>query len=202
MSLLQRRYGRITLAALTVAGLGFSIPLINASADPSPTTACLDAGNVWVHVEVDDNVRGGCASAFGSGIEALTSAGFDVDLNDSGFVDAIDGKPSPKGQEDWWAYAHTDVGSNTWKFYEVGGTQSKPVAGSIEAWRLMHTYSQDVSSLPLTSPGALLGNVDLPATPSPTASVEPSGTEMPMPMPMTTASPQTRPTPALPTTGN
>lgn len=207
MSLLHRRTTRITLTALAVGGLGFGVPLLQASADPSPTTACIDAGNVWVHVEFDDTVGGGCATEFGTGLEALASAGFDVAASDAGFVDTVDGEPSVRGPEDWWAYAHTSEDLTGWEFYEVGATQSKPVAGSIEAWRLMQTFSTDVSSLPLVAPAELLAEVESTPSASPTASTEPSATASPSVQPEASAVPTpsattTRPTPLLPRTGN
>ncbi|MDO5737120.1 MAG: hypothetical protein Q4P15_11670 [Propionibacteriaceae bacterium] len=195
MSLLQRRGARATLTVLAVAGLGFSIPLLPAAADPSPAAACLEAGNVWVHVELDETVSGGCATAFGTGLEALASAGFTA-VAPGGFVSTIDGKPAPRGEEDWWAYAHTDDALKAWEFYLVGGAESKPVAGSIEAWRLMHTYSQDVSSLPLVTPAKLLADVEPAPSPSPSVSATPSASTAPTP------SATTKPAPSLPNTGN
>lgn len=209
MSFLQRRTTRVSLAALAVVGFGFGLPLLQASAEPSPTAACLEAGNVWVHVELDDTVGGGCATEFGTGIEALTSAGFDVAYGESGFVDTIDGNPTPRGEEDWWSYAHTGDDLSGWEFYEVGATQSAPAAGSIEAWRLMHTYSQDVSSLPLIDPADLVAEVE--ATPSATPSVSETATPSSSPSASATASASptasSAPTatalpPSLPHTGN
>ena len=209
MSLLQRRSARITLTALAVMGLGVSVPLL-ASADPSPTAACLDAGNVWVHGEIDDAGSGGCATEFGTGVEALASAGFEVGLDSSGFLNTIDGAPAVRGPEDWWAYAHSDEDLSAWEFYQVGATQSEPVAGSIDAWRLMHTYSQEVSTFPLVTPADLLADVETPSSPSasPSPSTQPSATASPSAMPSASASasatptPSTSPAPGLPHTGN
>lgn len=198
MSHPQRRTTRLALTALVAGGLGLGLPLLQASAEPSDATVCTEAGNVWVHVETDDVVEGGCATDFATGIAALASAGFDVEASSDGFLTTINGEPSDRGAEDWWSYAHSDAELSGWEFYEVGATQSEPAAGSIEGWRLMHTFDQSVSTLPTTAPAELLAEVEPTpspsATPSPTAS--PSATATPTPSVAPT------PRPALPKTGN
>ena len=53
------------------------VPDENAHAGAS---SCVQAGKVWVVVERDTGrQQGGCASEFGTGLEALTSAGFHPD---------------------------------------------------------------------------------------------------------------------------
>lgn len=201
MSLLQLRAGRITVGALATVGLALGFPLLHASADPSDATVCTAAGNVWVHVEVDDAVQGGCATEFATGFDALTSAGFEFEASADGFLTTINGAPADPGAEDWWSYTHTDEGLTAWEFYEVGAKQSEPVAGSIEGWRLMHTFDQDVDTLPTTTPAELLAEVE--ASPGPSVSPEPSDSTAPSPTvaPSTTA-PSTTPRPSLPSTGN
>ena len=120
MSFPNRRTARISLTALAVVSLSLGVSLPQASADTSPTAACLEAGNVWVLVQTDAVIDGGCADEFDTGLEALSSAGFDVAVDDGGFVNRIDGVPAVKGPEDWWAYAHSDADLAAWKFYEVG----------------------------------------------------------------------------------
>lgn len=209
MTVLRSHTTRLSLTALAVVSLGVGVPVLHASAEPSPTTACVDAGNVWVHVEFKDTVDGGCATEFATGVVALESAGFDVIASEDGFVNTLDGEPSDRGPEDWWSYAYAGEDSTEWTFYQVGATASAPVAGSIEAWRLMTTYSQDVSSLPLVDPAELLAEVD--ASPSPTATPSVLPSESPSPTPSTLPSDSPSPTPsasastpapALPKTGN
>lgn len=204
MALHQRPASRVALTVLAVAGIGFTAPLLQASAGPSPAKSCIDAGNVWVHIENDDATDGGCATEFGTGFEALTSAGFTFDAP-GGFIKTIDGAPSAPGAEDWWSYAHTDQSLTGWAFYEVGAAESKPAAGSIEAWRLMHTYSQEVSTLPLTLPTALLADVAGTPDPTPTetASMSPSATTDPIPStPTPSATATATAPPSLPNTGD
>lgn len=197
MTLLRSRTARISMTALAVVGIGVGFPALHASAEPSPATACIDAGNVWVHVEFKDAVDGGCATEFGTGLVALASAGFDVAASEAGFVNTLDGEPSDPGPEDWWSYAYVGENSTEWTAYQVGATQSAPVAGSIEAWRLMTTYSQDVSSLPLVAPAELLAEVE--STPSPTATPSALPSDSTSPTPSTTTA---TPAPSLPKTGN
>lgn len=205
MSHPQHRTTRLALTALAVGGIGLGFPLLQASADPSDATVCTEAGNVWVHVETDDVVDGGCATDFTTGLAALTSAGFDVEASSDGFLTTINGEPAVRGAEDWWSYAHSDE-DLAWAFYEVGATQSAPVAGSIEGWRLMHTYDQSVSTLPTTAPVDLLAEVEATPSPSDPASPEPSATASPSasaaPSPSATPSATQTPRPALPSTGN
>lgn len=207
MSFLQRRGARVTLTALAVAGLGFSIPLLQAAADPSPTAACLEAGNVWVLVQNDDATAGGCATKFGTGFEALTSAGFDFNADDAGFINKIDGVPGTKGPQDWWAYAHADEDLAEWQFYEVGGASSEPAAGSIEAWRLIHSWEAE-DTYPSITPEQLLADVEPNPSPSPSpeASVTASATPSPSPsasaLPVPSATASLAPQPSLPNTGN
>lgn len=205
MSLPQRRTIRWSLAALTAAGLGLGVPLLSASADSSDATLCTDAGNVWVHVEMDAVIDGGCATEFATGFEALTSAGFSFDAAD-GFINTINGEPAVKGAEDWWSYAHSDKDLAGWEFYMVGASDSQPVAGSIEAWRLMHTFDQDVSSLPETAIADLLADVEATPAPSvtPSATMTPSASVAPSPsaVPSPTSTTSTAPRPSLPNTGN
>ncbi len=155
MSLSQRSPLQIVRTAVAVVSLGFGAAMLQACSEPDPTTQCLDDGNVWVLVEFDDGVQGGCATEFADGFEALNSAGFTAAISDDGFLNTIDGEPSTAGDEDWWAYAHSDPDLTAWEFYEVGGNQSEPVAGSIEGWRLMHSFDAEDTS-PRVSPADLV----------------------------------------------
>ena len=185
MTASQRRTTRAALTVVAVAGIGFTVPLLQASAESSPTASCLAAGNVWVLVENDDAISGGCADEFGTGFAALESAGFKVEADDTGFINKINGVPSDKGAEDWWAYAHSDADVAAWQFYEVGAAKSKPTAGSIEAWRLIHSYSAE-DTFPSVTPAKLLADVE---SPSPSPSTEPTVTATTTTLPQPSVSP-------------
>jgi Leucine-rich repeat (LRR) protein len=104
-------------------------------------SACVNAGRVWVVVERDTGrQQGGCATRFGTGLEALASAGFTP--TGSGFVTAIDGYPSREIADSYWSYWQaTDpvtkdgAVSYRWSYSQAGADQHRPKAGSIEGWR-------------------------------------------------------------------
>lgn len=201
MSHLQRRTTRVALTALVVGGISLGFPLLHAFAEPSDAAVCTEAGNVWVHVEIDDAVDGGCATDFATGLKALASAGFDVDASDAGFINTINGEPAVPGAEDWWAYAHSDEDLAGWDFYEVGATQSEPSAGSIEAWRLVHSWEAE-DTFPSLTPEDLLADVEPSPEPSVTATPSPSASASVLPSVVPSTTPSQAPRPSLPSTGN
>lgn len=137
----------LALAAFLAAGGALSTTF--ASADEVTAHACLEAGNVWVHIEyTETQYEGGCATDFATGRDALISAGF-TPAEDvfPGMVSSINGYPEEPGQEDWWSSWYTlpvDGDLGQWSFHQVGYTQSEPEAGSIEAWKLQTSWSDTV----------------------------------------------------------
>lgn len=143
---------RVAAAVGLAASLGFAAA--PALADDFDTAAdCLAADNVWVVVEADDDVFEGCATEFATGLEALTSAGFDYSAA-GGFVSEIEGLPVEPGEQDWWSYWHAEpttggtVGG--WESYMVGAASSEPEPGTIEGWRLWHSF--DFETAPAEPP--------------------------------------------------
>lgn len=167
MSFVQKRT-RIGIAASAIALLALAIPSGFAAADEAGD--CLVAGNVWVVVEHDSGSLDGCATAFGTGMEALTSAGIAYEAP-GGFVSTIGGEPTAPGAEDWWSYwsgTPGDDGALTWASYETGAAESAPVAGTVEGWRLAHSFSEQ-------APAPSLAAVAFPeASPTPTVSESPA----------------------------
>lgn len=204
MSRPHRRTAQLSIAAAAILGLGFAVPALQAAAEPSAAATCVEANNVWVLVQFDDTTEGGCATEFATGLEALASAGFTAEASEAGFVNTVNGEPAERGAEDWWAYAHSDDANAAWAFYLVGAKDSEPVAGSIEGWRLIHSYAEE-DTFPGTTPAEVLADVEPTMSPSPTVS-EPTST------PTASATPSesipatpiatARPTPDLPHTGN
>jgi|GEM_PF-1589343 len=144
---------------------------------------CVSAGKVWVVVERDTGLQqGGCASKFGTGLEALVSAGFTT--TGTSYVTAIDGYPSGSA-DSYWSYWHAANpvvdGSSTrysWSYSNVGANNYAPKAGSIEGWRFESWQTDAVA--PSWTPV-----VRTAATPSPEPS--PSTPTTPAPEPATPA---------------
>lgn len=104
---------------------------------PASTTSCT---GVWVVVDRgngQETTR--CATKYGTGIEALKSAGFIVGT-DKGFVNRIHRFPLVLDTtfSKYWGYWHaapkTDGTWGTYESYLVGAAASKPVKGSVEGW--------------------------------------------------------------------
>lgn len=121
------------------------VPVAHAT-DVGAARACVDADNVWVYVEYgedsDQAPKGGCATDFTTGLVAIESAGFDVDIIDSAFgayVESIDGV-TPVWSEDnpvFWSYWTGDVAADysvDYETYMIGASTSAPEPGSVEAW--------------------------------------------------------------------
>lgn len=133
---------RIGTAATAIAIAALSLPLATAhAAEPDD---CVADGNVWVVVQHEAGTTGGCATEFADGFEVLTSAGI-PHLAEGGFMTTIDGEPQAPGAEDWWSYwtaTPGDDGSLAWESYEVGPGDARPEGGSVEGWRLAHSFTE------------------------------------------------------------
>ncbi|TRY19037.1 hypothetical protein FOJ82_08030 [Tessaracoccus rhinocerotis] len=171
MTSLRQRSSRTGIAAAAIALLAATVPAGFAAADEAGD--CLAAGNVWVVVQDDSGEFGGCATEFATGFDALTSAGVSFEAP-GGFISTIGGEPATPGPEDWWSYWSAtpgDDGALTWESYMVGAADSRPVGGTVEGWRLAHSFSGD-------APAPSLPAVGLPAaspTPAPSATASVPG---------------------------
>lgn len=143
------------VAAAAAIGLSASV-VAPASAEATDAIACVSLGNVWVVVQDDTGTSGGCATEFATGLQALESAGFTA-VAPGGFVSTIDGQPATAGAEDWWSYWNNVPGDDGayagWESYMVGAASSAPVPGSVEGWRLWHSWSINAEA-PTTDPVA------------------------------------------------
>ncbi|HJE52511.1 MAG TPA: hypothetical protein K8V15_11150 [Tessaracoccus flavescens] len=97
---------------------------------------CTSAGNVWVHVEHGDVVKGACATKFSNGTEAMVSTGLAEAQGD--WVKTVDGVTAD-GVE-WWSLWTGKPGS-AWEFAQVGIDAMKPEAGTAIGWRLLPDYN-------------------------------------------------------------
>lgn len=205
---IRPRLTHLGLASVLAAGAAFTAAATFAAADQDTAQACLDAGNVWVHVEyADTDAEGACATDFTTGKEALLSAGF-VPAEDQfpGMVSSINGQPAEPGPEDWWSSWYmepaADGTAGEWQFHEVGYTESQPEAGSVEAWRLQTSWSASVQ--PQVDPLAAGEEPAEPADPETPAEPEtPADPETPAApeTPSGPAGPVTPGRPGLPSSG-
>lgn len=137
---------RMATAVVAATATTLALVPVASATDVGAARACVDADNVWVYVEYgedsDKAPKGGCATDFTTGLVAIESAGFDVDIIDSTFgsyVESIDGV-TPVWSEDnpvYWSYwtgAVADDYSVDYESYMVGASTSTPEAGSVEAW--------------------------------------------------------------------
>lgn len=155
----------IVLGLATSLALSFvAIPTAQAESS-TPIYDCLHAGNVWVHVEYNgrpdrnEEVKeseGGCATEFGSGLEALKSAGFAAKGNGkegAGFIDEINDVyvdfSDISGWIDddainvcpFWSYWNgtvSDQGHISYTFSDTGAGESTPEPGTIEVWKVIN----------------------------------------------------------------
>lgn len=105
---------------------------------PAATTSCT---GVWVVVDRgngQETVR--CATKYGTGLDALKSAGLQLGFDKSGYLNRINGFPSVIDLtfSKYWTYWHASPNPDgtwgDWKEYGVGGNSSKPAKGDAEGW--------------------------------------------------------------------
>lgn len=156
--LIERELVRTSRIAL-VAGVATSLIMgMGAAAHAETTTPaaqvtasqCLAAKNVWVVVERADGAQeGGCATQFGTGMEALASAGFTS--TGGAFVQTINGYPNPAPEGHYWSYwqggAAAD-GSVSWTFSNVGASSSSPQPGTVEGWHYVSWQTPGATTPP------------------------------------------------------
>ena len=176
-------------------------PVWAGTAQPA-SAAQSSCDGVWVVVDYGDlgGIDTKCATSYGTGADALRSAGFDPTITD-GFVNKISGKPSkPDPNKAYWSYwqasLKTDGSYSGWKYSNLGATASHPQRGNAEGWRYQSLTAGNVP------PGAAPPKGEAsPPTPKPTAKPTESAKPTPKPSPKpsaTTKSP--KPTPSASTT--
>lgn len=170
-----------------------------------PAASCVAAGNVWVTIERDTGLRdGGCATEFGTGLEALASAGFSTTMSGS-LLTAIDGYPGSYSTGHYWSYWQGEPTGNAveypWSYASMGPAEHAPRPGSVEGWRYVEwvpgqdapapSWTLSVKSAPDPTP-------DPTPEPTPTPTVQPEPVNPPSPaLPDGTGTPR----PGLPSTG-
>jgi hypothetical protein len=128
-------------ALLGGAGSAVAVALVLGPTAPVPAAA---ATRPCVGMVVDGRLAGGslrtgCATGDpGSGLEALTDAGFSYAFvpRQPGQVCQIDGLPecSRNGSDTYWSYWHRAKGSRQWVYSNEGAATYDPEPGDSEAW--------------------------------------------------------------------
>lgn len=106
---------------------------------PAATRSCT---GVWVVVDRGNGqATTRCATSYRTGMEALRSAGFSVDV-DAGFVTRIHGYPvvvDKTSFTNYWSYWHASARSDgtfsAWSYSNLGANSYHPVRGAVEGWR-------------------------------------------------------------------
>lgn len=201
--LLSRRVAAISAAlALPATCLVATSPLIANADVPANASACVDAGYVWVLVEHDDVVTGGCATEFDYAIDALSSAGIDF-VEDGGWISSIDNREAV--DPEWWSIwtlADEDEESLYWDFAPVGATELELAPGDVLGLVLQDDYTagEDSTLPPQSDPF-----YEPEPTPSPSATASATPTATPTATATATATPTATKSPVrpgLPSSGN
>ncbi|MHA7860061.1 hypothetical protein ACX1DX_01550 [Tessaracoccus sp. Y36] len=207
---------RLAVPTAAVLTIGLAIPALHAAAAPSEAEECVQAGNVWVHIEYDETVTGACATEFASAQEALLSTGVTEDVS---WIQTVDGRLS-EGTEWWSVYFMSPNDDGTypgeWEFAEVGVAELEMYPSEVLALKLQDDYNfMDQTLTPAVNPvdGVVLTDEEPAPSPSPSPSV--SQSPAPSASPTVSASPVASPSvsvevtatavpsrPGLPKTGN
>ncbi|MFT3875563.1 MAG: hypothetical protein QM708_03915 [Propioniciclava sp.] len=131
MRLIARIAAGLAAALLATAGL------VPASAVAAPALADTSCAGVWVVVAGQGTA---CATAHGTGKQALQSAGFTVRDKTPGFLCQINGSPSTCviTVDAYWSYWHASRNADgtwgPWTYAQLGYTNRKPKQGDAEGW--------------------------------------------------------------------
>lgn len=170
--------------------------------------ACVSAGKVFVIVDpVTVDMMGGCANKFGTGTEALTSAGFLI--NDGDFITTINGYRADYTLDKmWWAYYHRHQTSSrdsgqwgNWEFSDKLAGEYQPKPGSIEGWVITPAGASDPVKIPRWEPAPQQTPSPTPSQapdPSPSPTMSPGPTAAPLPSEAPSANPTAQPQPGKP----
>lgn len=168
----------LAVAAATIAALLLPAAQTALAAPP----AC---DGVWVVVQPDEadpaSIEAKCATEFGTGAAALTSAGFAAEQSGV-MINRIGGVPEDADFTTnggyYWSYWNATVDADgklgTWEYYQVGADTSEPAKGKAEGWLL--TNKQDATGPAVTD----LTTVAAAETPVATTAPQPADAGAPL----------------------
>lgn len=141
-----RRTALTFAAAVAVALSGVASP----AHAQTEALACVEEGNVWLHVEHDDVITGACATEFATVTEAMATTGLAPDQGS--FYLTVDGVTAVDPQ--WWSLWTAPVVNGAlgeWEFAQVGAQDLEPEPGQVVGWRLLADYNEPQEA-PLNDP--------------------------------------------------
>ena len=125
---------RRALLALLLA-----VPLVATGGTAEATTCSAQQVTVVVQYLGGAQVTRCTSGDPGTGVEALTSAGFSYQYSprEPGFVCTINGNPGNRDcmKPKYWAYWHASAPGAVWKYSSEGAGTYNPAPGSVEGWR-------------------------------------------------------------------
>lgn len=129
---------RLAAGAIVASAIGFGLP---AHATTTPAD-CIAQGDVWVHVEYDETVSGGCATEHATLDEATRSAGIELG-GDGGFYTLVDGRTADStNATEWWSVWTATDGAD-WTLSQVGANELEVADASVAAWVLSPDWNKE-----------------------------------------------------------
>lgn len=158
---MAKTISKLATVAIVAFAIGTGLP---ASADDATSASeCISQGNVWVHVEFDEQTDGGCATKFGTAQEATTSAGLTEEAGP--FYTTISGRTADaKNAKEWWSLWSKDRGSE-WVMAQVGANELKLEGGQILSWSLQPDWDVEAVAPKVDPLGDKGGSKPAPTTP-------------------------------------
>ena len=187
---LSTRRLAIPAALLLAVGLATWAPTASAEVTASE---CVEAGNVWVHVEIEDEYTGACATEFSTGTEAMISSGLAEDQGNWVQTIAEVTAEDPEWWSLWTSVPESDGALSEWEFSQVGIADLEPEAGSVIGWRLLPDWNLEAEA-PMFNPAAESDEAPEGETPLEETDEDTSATPQP--------EDDSAPAPGLPSTGN
>lgn len=136
----------VVRAVAVVCAVAFIVGQSAAHADQGVTSGatqtlggCLDAGDVWLHLQTDDDrvLRSECVGKPVTGIDALETADVAMTYSTGAYLCTLAGVPEhcPKTfNGHYWQYWHATSAGADWQYSAKGPGDFSPAPGSIEGW--------------------------------------------------------------------
>lgn len=149
---MAKTHWKLATAAIVAIAIGSGIPAMADTTNQAQD--CLAEDNVWVHVEYDDTVTGGCATTFSNAQEATVSAGLTDE--EGPFFTTISGRTADGvNAREWWSLWTATGPAGDWVMAEVGANELTLEAGGIVSWTLQPDWNIQPGPAPQSDPVGL-----------------------------------------------